>query len=154
MTLFAWSAVSKLDHRELKAEKWKTNIYSVQKGWVRMECQRHWPLLQEKHRAWRNSHEQVKSLWVRIRDWGNKENLVVGVFYRPHNQDKPTDKILLQLQMASCSQAFILLGDFSHPNICCKGSRASCRQSGKLLECSQDKFLRQALLTPPLEVMH
>ncbi|KAJ7414830.1 mitochondrial fission process protein 1 [Willisornis vidua] len=30
----------------------------------------------------KNSHEQVKSLWVRIKDQGNKENLVVGVYYR------------------------------------------------------------------------
>jgi len=31
----------------------------------------------------KNSHEQVESLWVRIRDRGNKQNLVVGVYYRP-----------------------------------------------------------------------
>jgi len=37
------------------------------------------PLCQEL--SLRNSHEQVKSLWVRIRDWGNKGNLVVGVCY-------------------------------------------------------------------------
>lgn len=31
----------------------------------------------------KNSHEEVESLWVRIRDPGNKGNLVPGVCYRP-----------------------------------------------------------------------
>ncbi|GAB0206445.1 hypothetical protein GRJ2_003110100 [Grus japonensis] len=63
----------------------------------------------------KNSHEQVESLWVRIRDRGNKGNLVVGVYYRPPDQGEPIDKaFLLQLQEASCSQALILLGDFDH----------------------------------------
>jgi len=30
----------------------------------------------------KDSHAQVKRLWVRIRDRGNKGNLVVGVYYR------------------------------------------------------------------------
>ncbi|PKU31150.1 hypothetical protein llap_18546 [Limosa lapponica baueri] len=30
----------------------------------------------------KNSCEQVKSLWVGIRDWDNKGSLVVGVYYR------------------------------------------------------------------------
>ena len=33
----------------------------------------------------KNSQEQVESLWVRIRDRGNKGNLVVGVYYRLPN---------------------------------------------------------------------
>ena len=49
----------------------------------------------------KNSHEQVESLWVRIRDRGNKGNLVVGVYYRPPDQGEPIDKaFLLQLQKA------------------------------------------------------
>ena len=31
----------------------------------------------------RNSHEQVESLWVKIRDQTNKGHLVVRVYYRP-----------------------------------------------------------------------
>ncbi|PKU34569.1 mitochondrial fission process protein 1 [Limosa lapponica baueri] len=47
----------------------------------------------------KNTHEQVESLWVRIRDGGNKRNLVVGVYYRPPDQGDPTDEtFLLQLQ--------------------------------------------------------
>jgi len=54
----------------------------------------------------KNSHEQVENLWVRIRDRGNKGNLVVGVCYRPPDQGESTDEALfLQLQEASRSQS-------------------------------------------------
>jgi len=39
----------------------------------------------------KNSHEPVKSLWLRIRDQRNKGNLVVGVYYRLPDQGEPTD---------------------------------------------------------------
>jgi len=74
---------------------------------------------------------------------------VVGVYYRPPDQGKPTDKaFLLQLQEASHSQALVLLGDFNHPNICWKSSTASCRQSRIFLECIEDKFLSQVIDNP------
>ena len=75
----------------------------------------------------KNSHKQVESLWVRIRDQGNnKGNLVVGVCYRPPDPGKSIDDdFLLQLQKASHSQALILLGNFNHPNICWKSSTES-----------------------------
>jgi len=66
----------------------------------------------------KNSHEQVESLWVRIRDQGSKGNLVAGVYYRLPAEVEPTDKaFLLQLHEALGSQSLILLGDFNHPNI-------------------------------------
>jgi len=66
----------------------------------------------------KNTQKQVESLWVRIRDRGEKGNLVVGVYYRPPDQEEPADEaFFLQLQEALHSQPLILLGDFSHPNI-------------------------------------
>jgi len=54
----------------------------------------------------KDSHKQVESLWVRLRDQGNKGNLVVGVYYKPPNQGEPTDEpFFLQLQEASRLQA-------------------------------------------------
>ncbi|KAK4828983.1 hypothetical protein QYF61_001639 [Mycteria americana] len=97
----------------------------------------------------KNSHEQVESLWVRIRDQGNKGNLVVGVYYRTPNQGEPIDEaFFLQLQEASHLQALVLLGDFNHFDICWKSSMASCRQYGRLLECFKDNFLTQVIDTP------
>ncbi|KAK4818274.1 hypothetical protein QYF61_009992 [Mycteria americana] len=67
----------------------------------------------------------------------------------PPNQGEPTDEaFFLQLQEASRLQALVLLGDFSHPNICWKSSTASCRQSRTLLECTEDNFLSQVIDTP------
>ena len=42
-------------------------------------------------------------------------------------------------------KAFILLGDFNHPNICRKSSTVSCRQSRRLLECTEDNFQSQVI---------
>ncbi|KAK4824986.1 hypothetical protein QYF61_022512 [Mycteria americana] len=97
----------------------------------------------------KNSHEQVESLWVRIRNRGNKGNLVVGVYYRPPNLGEPIDEaFLLHLQEALCLQALILLGDFNHPDICWKSSTASYRQSRRLLEYIEDNFLSQRIDSP------
>ena len=73
-----------------------------------------------------NSKKQVESLWVRIRERGNKGNLVV--YYRLPDQEELTDEaFFLQLQEALCSQSPDLLGDFNHPDIHWKSSMARCR---------------------------
>lgn len=56
------------------------------------------------------SHEQVKSLWVMVRDLGSKGSLVISVYYTSPSQAEPVN---LQLQGASQSQALILLEDFN-----------------------------------------
>ena len=97
----------------------------------------------------KNSHKQVESLWVRIRDQGNKGSLVVGAYYRLSDQGEPTDEaFVLQLQEASCSQALVLLGDFNHPNTCWKSSMASCGQPKRVLECIEDNVLSQVIDGP------
>ena len=45
-------------------------------------------------------------------------------------------------------KAFILLGDFNHPNICRKSSTVSCRQSRRLLECTEVNLLIQVKDNP------
>jgi len=97
----------------------------------------------------KNSHMQVESLWVRIRDRGNKGNTVAGVYCRLLDQGEPTDEtFFLQLQKASCSQSLILLGDFNHPDNCWRNNMVSCRQSRRFLECIEDNFLSQVIDTP------
>jgi len=72
--------------------------------------------LQSEELSLKNNHEQVESLWVRIRERGNKGNLVVGFYYRPPDQKELTDEgFFLQLQEALHSQALVLLGDFQLP---------------------------------------
>ena len=45
----------------------------------------------------KNRQEQVESLWVKIRGGTNKGQLVVGVYYRPPDQEEPVDEISLLL---------------------------------------------------------
>jgi len=37
----------------------------------------------------RNSHDQVESLWVKIRYKTNKGCLTIGIYYRPADQGEP-----------------------------------------------------------------
>ena len=79
----------------------------------------------------RNSHDQVESLWVRIRNGSNKGQLVIGVYYRPPDQGETVDEaFLLQMREASCSRALVLMGDFNHPDISWIDHMASCKRSG------------------------
>ena len=57
-----------------------------------------------------NNHKQVESLWVRIRDRGNKGTFVVGVYYSVPDQGEHADKaFFLQFQEALRSQALVPL---------------------------------------------
>jgi len=72
----------------------------------------------------------------------------MGVYDRPPDQGEPTDEVFfLQLQEALCSQAFVLLGDFNHPNICWKNSTVSGRQPRRFLECIEDNSFSQVIDT-------
>lgn len=57
----------------------------------------------------KNSHEQVESLWVKIRHQGNKRKQVVGDYYRFPDHGEPIDKaLLLQLWEPLHSQTLVL----------------------------------------------
>ena len=62
--------------------------------------------------------EGVESLWVRIKGQPHMGDVIVGVYYRPPDQEEEVDEAFYrQLQAASQSQAQVLMGDFNHPNI-------------------------------------
>ena len=97
----------------------------------------------------KSSDEQVEGLWVKVRGQANKGNLAVGVYYRSPDQGENVGRaFFLPLREASRSQSLILLGDSNHPDICWKCSTASCKQSGRLLECIEDNFLMQLTDSP------
>jgi len=90
----------------------------------------------------RNSHNQVESLWVKMKDESSKGHLVVVVCYRPPDQGEPVgEAFLLQLQEVLCAQALVLMGDFNHLDICWDTSMVGGRQSRRFLESVEDKFL-------------
>ena len=41
-----------------------------------------------------NGGDRVESLWVRIKAKGSKTDMIMGVCYRPPNQDEEVDKTL------------------------------------------------------------
>ncbi|KAK4811106.1 hypothetical protein QYF61_016392 [Mycteria americana] len=73
--------------------------------------------------------DRVECLWVRIRGKANKADIVVGVCYRPPNQDEETDELFYkQLGEASRSLALVLVGDFNLPDVCWKYNTAERKQ--------------------------
>ncbi|PKU35647.1 glycerol kinase [Limosa lapponica baueri] len=74
---------------------------------------------------------------------------VLGAYYRPPYQDGEADEAFYrQLKVVSQSQAFVLMGDFNHPDIPWEGYTARHLQSRKFLQCTDDKFLTQVVEEP------
>ncbi|KAK4822567.1 LOW QUALITY PROTEIN: hypothetical protein QYF61_016136 [Mycteria americana] len=96
--------------------------------------------------------DRVECLWVRIRGKANKADIVVGVCYRPPNQDEETDELFYkQLGEASQSLALFLVGDFNLPDVCWKYNTAERKQSRRFLERVADNFLTQLVSEPTRE---
>ncbi|KAK4822039.1 hypothetical protein QYF61_006952 [Mycteria americana] len=96
--------------------------------------------------------DRVECLWVRIRGKANKADIVVGVCYRPPNQDKETGELFYkQLGEASRSLALVLVGDFNLPDVCWKYNTAERKQSRRFLERVADNFLTQLVSEPTRE---
>ncbi|GAB0204729.1 hypothetical protein GRJ2_002938500 [Grus japonensis] len=93
--------------------------------------------------------ELTESLWVRIKGRAGTGDTIVGVCYRPPDQDDRAGEALYkQIGAASCSKALVLMGDFSHPHICWTDNIARHKQSRRFLECIDDNFLLQVTLDP------
>ncbi|KAK4816201.1 hypothetical protein QYF61_012666 [Mycteria americana] len=96
--------------------------------------------------------DRVECLWVKIRRKANKADIVVGVCYRPPNQDEETDELFYkQLGEASRSLALVLVGDFNLPGVCWKYNTAERKQSRRFLECVADNFLTWLVSEPTRE---
>ena len=77
---------------------------------------------------------------------------MVGVCYRPPNQDEEADKIFYkQLREVSQSLALVLMRDFSLPDVCWQYSTAERKQSGRFLQSVEDNSLTQLVRAPTKE---
>ncbi|KAK4828165.1 LOW QUALITY PROTEIN: hypothetical protein QYF61_024414 [Mycteria americana] len=77
---------------------------------------------------------------------------MVGIYYRPPNQDEEADEIFYkQLGEVSQSLALVLMRDFNLPDVCWEYNTAERKQSRKFLECVEDKFLTQLVSEPTRE---
>ncbi|GAB0187348.1 hypothetical protein GRJ2_001200100 [Grus japonensis] len=93
--------------------------------------------------------ESTKSLWVKIKGRAGTGDTIVGVCYRPPDQEDGVNEALYrQTGAASCSQVLVLMGDFNHPNICWRDNTAGHKQSRRFLECVDDNFLLQVIEEP------
>ena len=88
----------------------------------------------------------------RLRACGLKiraKHLVVGVYYRPPDQEEPVDEaFLLQLQKALHSGALNLLRDFNHLDVYWESHVVGSKQSRRLMESTEENVLVQLLDKP------
>lgn len=49
---------------------------------------------------------------------------------------------------ASCSQALVLMGNFTHPSICCRDNTIGRKQCRRFLECINNSFILQVIKGP------
>ncbi|PKU47346.1 adaptin ear-binding coat-associated protein 1 [Limosa lapponica baueri] len=93
--------------------------------------------------------DKVGCLWVRMKGKANKRDFVLGICYRPPNQDEEADEVFYkQLAEVSQSPALVLVGDFNLLDICWKYNTAESRQARRFLECMEPNFLTQLVGEP------
>ncbi|PKU40120.1 adaptin ear-binding coat-associated protein 1 [Limosa lapponica baueri] len=96
-----------------------------------------------------SSDDKVECLWIRMKVKANKGDFVLGVCYRPPNQDEEADEVFYK-RLAEVSQlpVLVLVGDFNLPDICWKYNTAESRQARRFLGCTEDNFLTQLVGEP------
>jgi len=93
--------------------------------------------------------DKVECLWVKMRGKANKTDILLGVCYRPPNQDEEVDEVFYKrLAEVSQSLALALVGVFNLLDICWKYDTAKRKQTRRLLECVEDNFLTQVVSEP------
>ena len=72
---------------------------------------------------------------MKIKGQANTGDAVVGVQYGLADQEEQVDEAFYgQLEMASQSQALVVLGDFNHPDIYWRDNMSQHTQSRKFLQ--------------------
>ncbi|PKU40382.1 dtw domain-containing protein 2 [Limosa lapponica baueri] len=93
--------------------------------------------------------DPTESLWVRIKGSTGAGDVTVGVCYRPpHQSDREDEALYRQIGAAPHSHTLVLMGDFSHCDICWKDNTAGHLKSRKFWECVNDNFLPQMIREP------
>jgi len=92
---------------------------------------------------------RVECLCIKIRGKAKKADDLLGVCYRPPNQDEEVDEVFYK-RLAEDSEllALVLMEDFNLPDICWKYNTAERKQSRRFLECVEDNFLMQLVSEP------
>jgi len=88
--------------------------------------------------------EGVESLCVKIKGQPHMGDVIVGVHYRPPDQEKEVEEAFYK-QLKVASQALVLVGDFKYPDISWEDSTARHMQSRRFLQSTDDNFLMQVV---------
>jgi len=95
------------------------------------------------------AEEGVKSLWVRTKGQAHMSDVIVGLYYRPPDQEEEVDEAFhRQLKVASQSQGLVLVGDFNHLDISWEDHTARHMQPRRFLHGISDNFLMQVVEEP------
>jgi len=88
--------------------------------------------------------DKVECLQAKTRGKATKADILLGVGYRPPNQDEEADEVFYK-RLAEVSQllALVLMGDFILPDMCWKYNTGETKQSRRFLERVEDNFLMQ-----------
>jgi len=93
--------------------------------------------------------DKVECLWVKMRGKANKADILLGVCYRPPNQDEEAHEVFYKrLAEVSQSLTLVLMGDFNLPDMCWKYNTAEWKESRRFLECVEDNFSMQLVSEP------
>jgi len=93
--------------------------------------------------------DKVECLRVKMTGKANKADILLGVCYRPPNQDEEVDEVFYKrLAEVSQSLALVLMGDLNLLDICWKYNTAERKQSRRFLEHVEDNFLTQLVSEP------
>ena len=98
-----------------------------------------------------NCEDKVECLWVKMRGKANKTDILLGICYRPPDQDEEADEVFYKrLAEVLQSLALALVGarTFNLPDICWKYNTAERKQSRRFLECVEENFLTQLVSEP------
>lgn len=77
----------------------------------------------------RTDNEPAGTLCISISVQANMDSTVVGVHYRPTDQEEVEyEAFFRHLEEASHLQAVVFMGVFNHPGNCCKDSTAQAIQ--------------------------
>ncbi|KAK4814759.1 hypothetical protein QYF61_026736 [Mycteria americana] len=111
-----------------------------------------WSAVMDGYKLFRRDRQGRRGGGVALWGKANKADIVVGVCYRPPNQDEETDELFYkQLGEASRSLALVLVGDFNLPDVCWKYNTEERKQSRRFLERVADNFLTQLVSEPTRE---
>ena len=76
------------------------------------------------------------------------DDTVMGVCYRPPDEEEEVNEAFYrQLEVASWSQALVLMGDFNNPDICSKETQLDT-ESRAFLHSAEDNFLIDVVEKP------